>query len=66
MKPVRIVLLVAALLGAAFVAGFFYVVNDDESAIIAGGALFYGRLSDGKVDEVEVVNAFARYFTVPE
>jgi hypothetical protein len=51
MKPVRIVLLVAALLGAAFVAGFFYVVNDDESAIIAGGALFYGRMSDGKVDE---------------
>jgi hypothetical protein len=51
MKPVRIVLLVAAVLAVAFIVGFFYIVNDDESAMVAGGALFFGRLSDGKVDE---------------
>jgi hypothetical protein len=51
MKPIRIVFLVAAALAVAFVVGFFYVVNDDEGAMVAGGALFFGRLSDGKVDE---------------
>jgi hypothetical protein len=51
MTPIRIVLLVAAVLGVAFIVGFFYVVNDDESAMEAGGALFFGRLSDGKTDE---------------